>query len=175
MTFLLASRTICKQLMGVGRVHGRRARLLTGLLTAGSVTVFIAGVGGALLIDTSDASSWLFRNGWLVWVGSLALITVIVAVALNLTVSRDGGIGVKVALGALLFSLLSAVFVIGIFVPYWGGWGGLELQQLEADADLTWRPLLKLYLVAVGVGGAFFGACVGFISWARRLFRRSHG
>ena len=153
------------------RQRARRAGTVVALGCAGAL---VAGVIAALLVETRDAGSWLFRNGWLVWVVALNLIALTVATALHVALGREGRAAPKVALGALLFPALLAMFVIGIFVPYWGGWGGLELQELENDADIAWRTLLMYLFGAALVSGAFFGAFVGLLSWASR-FLGLHG
>ena len=135
-------------------------------MVAGFAIAFLTAVVGVLL---SDSSQWVNRNGELFWVVALSLVAVIVAMALELALGSKGRALPKVALGALLFPLLLGVFTTGTVVPYLGGWGGLELQKLEADADAKWRDLLYLLLLLAVVAGTFFGGVVGLLSWAFRF------
>ncbi len=131
-------------------------------MVAGGGLAFVLGV-----LSTRPYSDGLYSP---VTITARAVIVIAVGTALRLVLDTERRVVAEVALGALLFPSLLAVFVLGVFAPYLGGWGDRELEQFGGN-DMTWRSWLSFLLIAAGVSGVFFGAFVGFLSWAFRSIR----
>ena len=140
----------------------QRVPLFVALMVAGGGLAFVLGA-----LSTRPYSDGLYSP---VTLTVLVVIVIVVGMALRLVLDTERRAVAEIALGALLFSALLVVFVLGIFVPYLGGWGDRELQQFGGN-DSTWRSWLSFLLIAAGVFGMFFGAFVGYLSWAFRSRR----
>ena len=128
------------------------------------VTLMVASGGFTFILGTLSTRA----GNYTLYLSTLLTgIAVFVGTALRLVLSKERRAVAEIALGALLFSALLVVFVLGVFTPYLGGWGDRELQQFGGN-DSTW---LSFLLIAAGVSGVFFGAFVGFLSWASRSIR----
>ena len=131
------------------------------------VTLMVASGGFTFILGTLSTRA----DNYTLYLSTLLTgIAVFVGTALRLVLSKERRVVAEIALGALLFSALLVVFVLGVFTPYLGGWGDRELQQFGGN-DSTWRSWLSFLLIAAGVSGVFFGAFVGFLSWAFRSIR----
>jgi uncharacterized membrane protein (DUF4010 family) len=137
----------------------QRAALLAALIVGGGTLAFVLGV---LSVQPGNDALYI--------IALLSGIAMAVGAALRLALGSERRLAAEVALGALLFPAFLAVFVLGVFAPYLGGWGDRELKQF-GGSDMTWRPWLSFLLATAGVSGAVFGGLVGFLSWAFRSAR----
>ena len=140
----------------------QRVSFFAALMVAGGGLAFLLGA-----LSTRPDSDGLYSS---VALTTLTTIAIVVGTALRLVLDTERRVSAEVALGALLFSALLAVFVLGVFAPYLGGWGDRDLNQFGGN-DSTWRSWLTFLLVLAGVSGVVFGAFVGFLSWAARSIR----
>ena len=143
----------------------QRVPFFVALVVPGGSLAFLLGV-----LSTGPDSDGLYSP---VTLAALAAIAIAVSMALRLVTDSDGRVAAEVGLGALLVTALLALFVLGVFAPYLGGWGEHDLNQFGGN-DATWRPWLTHLLVLAVVFGVAFGAFVGFLSWAGRFIRLRH-
>ena len=73
-------------------------------------------------------------------------------------------------LGAFLSAAAGFSLTMGEFLPYVGGWGGLELREF-GGGDLTWQSYLISFLLVFSVVGAMVGAASGVVAWALGFLR----
>ncbi|MBI1885829.1 MAG: hypothetical protein HYS09_05895 [Chloroflexi bacterium] len=142
---------------------------MTGMQRAASSTALIAAAGGlAFTLGVLAVGAWADALSVPI---VLTVIAVAVGAMLRLTLGTLRSLPTCVVVGALLYPALLALFVLGIFAPYLGGWGGHYLEEFGGN-DADWDSWLTFLLVAAGISGAVFGAFVGLVAWLVRVVRR---
>lgn len=117
----------------------------------------VFGVGTVLLVDSDR---WAFNNGWIFWAGFFAAAVVVAYIGLAPLGTRSGIL--HACAGAALLAILSASFVIGIFLPYALELGDRTVDDFSKYSEASWDKLVAALLIAAMVAGAILGAVVGF-------------
>ncbi|MDO8615995.1 MAG: hypothetical protein Q7T33_09725 [Dehalococcoidia bacterium] len=150
--------------------NSKRGAAAAGVLAAEIAFAFSAGVVEPMLGD--EVSIPYLHSTWLLSLHLMAA-AAMVALALEVLLGSDAILS-RIGIGAVLFVVLLVLLISGTFVAYLDGWGGLEVRELEYNADNRWWTILEFLLwAAVWVGG-LFGALVGLLSavWHALRLRR---
>jgi hypothetical protein len=118
---------------------------------------------GSIAVLAADSNTWLYRHGWVVWLGFYAAAMAVAYVTVALLHKRS--ILLHACSGGLVTALLAGGFLFGAFLVYALGIGGRTAAEFSEYSEMTWQDQLVFMTLATGFVGAFLGAMTG-------MFRR---